>query len=101
MMKGKVVLVPFPFDDLSTSKVRPAVCLIRPRWSISPCYYSLYQQPDVNQSTGNRPDTKFRACRLRHDRVTSDIHAPAAPYDDGHDSTYHAGIGRIIAQNAG
>jgi mRNA interferase MazF len=27
MIKGKVVLVPFPFDDLSSSKVRPAVCL--------------------------------------------------------------------------
>lgn len=26
-MKYKIVLVPFPFDDLSTSKVRPAVCL--------------------------------------------------------------------------
>src|SRR3954468_15047013 len=30
MTKGKVVLVPFPFDDLSASKVRPAVCLIDP-----------------------------------------------------------------------
>lgn len=30
MTKGKVVLVPFPFDDLSTSKVRPAVCLTDP-----------------------------------------------------------------------
>jgi len=27
MIKGKVVLVPFPFDDLTASKVRPAVCL--------------------------------------------------------------------------
>lgn len=27
MTKGKVVLVPFPFDDLSTLKVRPALCL--------------------------------------------------------------------------
>lgn len=27
MMRGKVVLVPFPFDDLSSTKVRPAVCL--------------------------------------------------------------------------
>ncbi|MFL5245325.1 MAG: type II toxin-antitoxin system PemK/MazF family toxin [Gemmataceae bacterium] len=27
MIKGKVVLVPFPFDDLSGTKVRPAVCL--------------------------------------------------------------------------
>lgn len=27
MIRGKIVLVPFPFDDLSTTKVRPAVCL--------------------------------------------------------------------------
>ncbi len=30
MTKGKVVLVPFPFADLSASKVRPAVCLTNP-----------------------------------------------------------------------
>jgi mRNA interferase MazF len=30
MIKGKVVLVPFPFDDLSSAKVRPAVCLTNP-----------------------------------------------------------------------
>jgi len=27
MTKHKVVLVSFPFDDLSSTKVRPAVCL--------------------------------------------------------------------------
>lgn len=26
-MRGIIVLVPFPFDDFSTSKVRPALCL--------------------------------------------------------------------------
>ena len=26
-MKYKIVLVPFPFDDLRANKVRPAVCL--------------------------------------------------------------------------
>ncbi|MBM3887563.1 MAG: type II toxin-antitoxin system PemK/MazF family toxin [Verrucomicrobia bacterium] len=26
-MRGKIVLLPFPFDDLSATKVRPAVCL--------------------------------------------------------------------------
>ncbi len=26
-MKYKIVLVPFPFDDLSSTKVRPAICL--------------------------------------------------------------------------
>ncbi len=30
MTKHKVVLVPFPFDDLSATKVRPAVCLTEP-----------------------------------------------------------------------
>lgn len=30
MIKGKVVLLPFPFDDLSAAKVRPAVCLTEP-----------------------------------------------------------------------
>lgn len=28
--KGKVVLIPFPFDDLSATKIRPAVCLTNP-----------------------------------------------------------------------
>ena len=27
MIKGNIVLVPFPFDDFSNTKVRPAVCL--------------------------------------------------------------------------
>lgn len=30
MVRGKVVLVPFPFDDFSWAKVRPAVCLTDP-----------------------------------------------------------------------
>jgi mRNA interferase MazF len=30
LTRHKVVLVPFPFDDLSSSKVRPAVCLTNP-----------------------------------------------------------------------
>ena len=30
MTKHKVVLIPFPFDDLSSSKVRPALCLTDP-----------------------------------------------------------------------
>ncbi len=30
MVKGKVTLVSFPFDNLKTEKVRPAVCLTNP-----------------------------------------------------------------------
>jgi mRNA interferase MazF len=29
-MRYKIVLVPFPFDDLALTKVRPAVCLTEP-----------------------------------------------------------------------
>jgi mRNA interferase MazF len=34
MLKYKIVLVSFPFDDLSSSKVRPAVCLTEPVGSL-------------------------------------------------------------------
>jgi mRNA interferase MazF len=27
MIKNSIVLVPFPFDDFSSSKVRPVICL--------------------------------------------------------------------------
>jgi len=30
MIKGKIVLVPFPYDDLSVNKLRPAACLTNP-----------------------------------------------------------------------
>jgi mRNA interferase MazF len=30
MTKGKIFLLPFPFDDLSATKVRPAACLTKP-----------------------------------------------------------------------
>ena len=30
MTKGKIVLVPFPIDDLTADKVRPALCLTDP-----------------------------------------------------------------------
>lgn len=30
MTKNKVILVPFPFDDLTANKVRPVVCLTDP-----------------------------------------------------------------------
>jgi mRNA interferase MazF len=34
MTKGKIFLVPFPYDDLSGNKLRPAVCLTNPLGAI-------------------------------------------------------------------
>lgn len=30
MLKGKIILAAFPFDDLTAAKVRPAICLTEP-----------------------------------------------------------------------
>lgn len=35
-MKNRIILVPFPFDDLSGSKMRPALCLTNP---VSACIH--------------------------------------------------------------
>ncbi len=75
MMRGKVVLVPFPFDDLQGDQGTTRSLPDRSRRSASPRYHGFYQQPNTSRSTGNRPDTKFGAGRLRHDRVTSDVYA--------------------------
>ncbi len=48
MTKGKIVLVPFPFDDLTSEKVRPALCLtdlIGPHRHV---IVAFHQQPDSN-----------------------------------------------------
>lgn len=31
MFEYKIVLIPFPFDDLNSIKVRPAICLTEPK----------------------------------------------------------------------
>ncbi len=38
MTKGDVVLIPFPFTDLTGSKLRPAVVLIRTELDLTVCF---------------------------------------------------------------
>jgi mRNA interferase MazF len=40
-MKGKIILVQFPFDDLSDHKVRPAYCLTNPIGEYKHVIFSL------------------------------------------------------------
>jgi mRNA interferase MazF len=38
MTKGDIVLIPFPFSDLSGSKLRPAVVLVESELDITVCF---------------------------------------------------------------
>jgi len=62
--KGKVVLVPFPFDDLSSAKVRAAVCLTEP--------IGLYRHVVLAFITSREPDQPLRS-DVRLDSGTVDF----------------------------
>ena len=51
-MKHKIVLVPFPFDDLTGNKVRPAICLTD---EIKP--YSHIVLAFITSQVASRPST--------------------------------------------
>ncbi len=70
MIKGKVVLVPFPFDDLSATKVRPAVCLTEAAGAhrhIVLAFITSRTPPDLLTSdlVLDAADTSFAATGLR------------------------------------
>jgi mRNA interferase MazF len=65
---GDVVLVPFPFSDLSATKVRPAVCLAdagRGDWVLCQITSNAYSDPlaeplaAADFTTGGLPVTSF------------------------------------------
>ncbi|MBI1865701.1 MAG: type II toxin-antitoxin system PemK/MazF family toxin [Nitrospirae bacterium] len=75
MIRGKVVLVPFPFDDLTTTKVRPAVCLtepVGPHRHVILAFLTSRQPDDLLDSdlVLDAGDTDFPATGLR---VTSTL----------------------------
>jgi len=70
MMKHKIVLVPFPFDDLSSSKVRPAVCLtdeIQPYGHIVLAFITstVSPNPSVTDFTIDSQDADFAQTGLK------------------------------------
>ncbi len=71
MTKGKVVLVPFPVDDLSEAKARPAVCLTDPIGSkrhVVLAFISSQIPPDITESDllldSTQPDFALTGLRV-------------------------------------
>ena len=68
MIKGKIVLLPFPFDNLSVAKMRPAVCLtepIGPHNHIVLAFITSQIPPDILE-------TDFFVYAMDHDRNFTD-----------------------------
>jgi len=69
-MKFKIVLVPFPFDDLTAAKVRPAVCLtdeIKPYNHIVLAFItsSVSLHPSLTDYVIDAADTDFAMTGLK------------------------------------
>jgi mRNA interferase MazF len=74
LTRGKVLLVPFPFDDLSATKLRPAVCLTEPIGANRHVVVAFITSRDISDLlptdialSRNHPD--FRATGLRASSV--------------------------------
>jgi hypothetical protein len=83
MVKGKVVLLPFPFNDFSSLKVRPAVCLTDP--------VGQHRQVVVAFITSKVPADLFRyrfadpyrSSRFCRHRIAGHLNDQIAPLDNG------------------
>ena len=69
-MKYKIVLVPFPFDDLRANKVRPAVCLteeIKPYSHIVLAFIASRVAPSISPTDFviDKADLDFAATGLK------------------------------------
>ena len=69
-MRYKIVLVPFPFDDLTATKVRPAVCLtdeIKPYNHIVLAFITSHISPSSSSTDFiiDRADADFATTGLK------------------------------------
>lgn len=73
-MRGKIVLLPFPFDDYSATKVRPALCLtdaigLHRHVVVAFISSKLSTQPEEFDMVMRQSDAEFLATGLRVDSV--------------------------------
>ena len=100
MPTNRVVLVPFPFDDLSSSKVRPAVCLTDPIGPHHHVVLAFYYESNPDELVGNRFRHRFTEPRVCSDWTESVFNPSVASIDDSNNCCHLAGTGRTVAHDA-
>ena len=99
MTKYKVVLVSFPFDDLSATKVRPAVCLTEPIGSHRHVVLAfITSRVPVEPLTtdlildASQPDFSLSGLRFVYDSVASTF--------DSHTIAHQTRVGYLVASDS-
>ena len=72
MQKGDIILIPFPFTDLSGNKLRPAVILAQTRLDLTVCFITSQlqwqEQTDIllqpNSSNGIKKSSLIRVSKI-------------------------------------
>lgn len=70
-MKGKIVLIPFPFTDLTATKLRPAVVLFEGRQDVVVAFISsrVPQRPEPTEIIVNDTHPEFKMTGLKASSV--------------------------------
>ncbi|MGB9759831.1 MAG: type II toxin-antitoxin system PemK/MazF family toxin [Thermoproteota archaeon] len=66
-MKGKIVLIPFPFTDLTSTKLRPALVLLEGEKDVVVAFISsrLPRQPSLEDIIINEDHPEFKQTGLK------------------------------------
>jgi len=70
-VKGKIVLIPFPFTDLQTTKLRPALILLETRQDVVVAFISsrMPQKSGPTEITVNETHPEFKMTGLKTSSV--------------------------------